>query len=72
MREKWYLFKSILPDTMLLILLILLFGLLNFNVVINNSVIVIFMGLVFSDLSFMITKKIDALVKEKENALLTI
>ena len=60
MREKWYLFKSILPDTLLLILFILLFGLLNFNVVINNSVVVIFMGLIFSDLSFMITKKIDA------------
>ena len=37
MREKWYLFKSILPDTMLLILFILLFGLFEFNIVIHNN-----------------------------------
>ena len=59
MREKWYLFKSILPDTLLLILFILSFGLLGFNVVINNSFPIIIMAFIFSDLNLLITKKVD-------------
>lgn len=60
MREKWYLFKSILPDTLLLILFILSFGLLGFNVVINSSFPIIIMALIFSDLNLLITKKVDS------------
>ena len=61
MREKWYLFKSILPDTLLLILFILSFGLLGFNVVINSSFPIIIMALIFSDLNLLITKKVDSI-----------
>lgn len=60
MREKWYLFKSILPDTLLLILFILSFGLLEFNVIIHTSFPVIIFGLIYSDLNLVITKKIDS------------
>ena len=59
MREKWYLFKSILPDTLLLILFILSFALFGFNVVINNSFPIIIMAFIFSDLNLLITKKVD-------------
>lgn len=59
MREKWYLYKSILPDTLLLILFILLFGLLEFNIIINASFSIIIFAFIFSDLNLFITRKID-------------